>query len=186
MAAPQLRPEQPDSGPRRRFDLALTKLNRLLAGLANISLWLLTGVVVLQVIARHLGHPFVWSDEVSVYLMLMLSFIGIAHTWSEDGHFRITLLTHILSTNAQRILRLIVLIFSLLFTVAFTYGAYKLTSFSFMLGFTTPTALKLPVGVIQGLVFLGGVFLTLAIVQDIIGEFLRRERAEHNITDILQ
>ena len=174
------------AGENGRFDAILSKTNRTLAGLANISMWALAAVVVYQIVARHAGHPPIWSDEVSVYLMLVLSFFGIGHTWSEDGHFRITLFTQMMSENTQRILRLLVLLISFAFTVGFTYGAYRLTSFSFMLNLTTPTALKVPLGLIQGVIFVGGLFLALALIQDIVRVIRRQKGAESNPSDILQ
>lgn len=160
-----------DPPPRTTLDWlshVITVINTAASSIAHAALWLLGAVVLYDVTLRSIGTPPVWGAEVSVYFMLVLSFLGIGHTWIEKGHFRVTVVVGALGWRAQRAIQLVVVLVSLVFTVAFTYGAYKLAAFAFMLGFKTPTVLKMPLWVVQGLVCVGGAFLVLALIQDLI------------------
>jgi len=130
-----------------------------------------------DVVVRRLGRPTVWGPEVSVYLMLMLAFFGIGHTWTQQGHFRVTLLLDVLDGKVVRWLDFICAAVALSFTIAFTFGAYKLAAFSFMLKFTTPTVLEMPVWLLQCIILVGGIFLALALIEDLL-RIIRGEARE--------
>lgn len=150
------------------FGAVLGVVNAVASQIAHAALWLLTALVLVDVLLRSFGAPTVWGSEVSVYLMLALAFLGIGHTWVEDGHFRVTLLVGRLPRRAQLVIEFLCATLALLFAIAFAYGAWQLAGFSFQLNFTTPTVLKLPLGLLHGIVFLGGLTLILALVQDLL------------------
>jgi len=150
---------------------------------AHAALWLLTGVVLYDVGMRTIGQPTVWGAELSVYLMLVVAFLGIGHTAAEDGHFRITLVVGRMGRRARLVADFVCTLLALVFTAGFSWGAWKLAAFSFQLGFTTPTVMKLPIGLLQGLIFLGGVTLAIALVLDLL-RILRGVPRTEQTTDI--
>lgn len=166
-----------------RFDAVLSAINAMASHVAHAALWLLTGVVLWDVLWRSLGAPTIWGAEVSIYLMLALAFLGIGHTWAEDGHFRVTLLVGRLGRPAQLAIEFVTTLLALVFSMIFAYGAFNLASFSFQLNFTTPTALKIPVGILYTVVFIGGLSLVIALIQDLIRILRGRLRPAH-ATDI--
>lgn len=165
------------------LNIVLKRANAAASQVAHASLWVLTLLVLVDVLMRALGAPTVWGAEVSVYLMLALAFLGIGHTWVEDGHFRVTLLVGRLPRRAQLAAEFLCSTLALLFAIAFTYGAYQLSAFAFQLNFVTPTVLKLPLGLLQGLVFLGGLSLVFALAEDLIRILRGQPRTDHT-TDI--
>lgn len=170
-------------GTTRSVGAVLGVVNAAASQIAHAALWLLTALVLVDVLLRSLGAPTVWGAEVSVYLMLALAFLGIGHTWVEDGHFRVTLLVARLPKRAQLVIEFLCASLALLFAIAFTYGAWRLAGFSFQLNFTTPTVLKLPLGLLHGLVFLGALSLIFALVQDLLRIARGMPRSTHT-TDI--
>lgn len=147
---------------------AIEQLNAWASAVAHLALWVLAALIAFEVVLRSAGSPTVWGAEVSVYLMLALAFLGAGHTWGEGGHFRVTALVGLFGAGSQRLLEAVCTVLALLFTMLFTWGAWKLAAFSFELNFRTPTVLQMPVGLLQGVVFLGGLFLCLALVQDLL------------------
>lgn len=143
-------------------------VNRAASHVAHASLWLLAGVVLYDVCIRSLGSPSVWGSEVSVYLMIAIAFLGAGHTWTQGGHFRVTVLVDVLNPRLSRVLDLVCNVIALVFAIGFTIGAYKLAAFSFMLKFTTPTVLRVPIWLLQGLIVVGGVFLALALFEELL------------------
>jgi TRAP-type C4-dicarboxylate transport system permease small subunit len=166
-----------------RLNAALSAINAVASQIAQAALWLLTAVVLWDVLWRSFGVPTIWGAEVSVYLMLALAFLGIGHTWAEDGHFRVTLMVGRFRPRTQLAIEFFCTLLALVFTTAFTYGACKLAIFSFQLNFTTPTVLKVPVGILYGLVVLGGLSLAIALIQDLI-RILRGNLRHAHTTDI--
>lgn len=159
----------------RAFETVAARLARFIRAvngfashIAHAALWLLAFVVLLDVGFRSLGRPLVWASEISVYLMVALAFFGIGHTWTQGGHFRVTLLVSQFTPMVSRAIEFLCATLALAFAVAFTVGAYKLAAFSFALKFTTPTVLRMPVWLLQGVIVAGGVFLALALVEDLL------------------
>jgi TRAP-type C4-dicarboxylate transport system permease small subunit len=152
-------------------------VNAVASHIAHAALWLLVLAVLLDVSFRSLGRPLVWASEISIYLMVALAFFGIGHTWTQGGHFRVTLLVSVLNPKARRAIEFLCATLALGFSVAYTIGAYKLAAFSFALKFTTPTVLRMPIWLLQGVIVAGGAFLTLAIFEDLlrVARGVRRE-----------
>jgi C4-dicarboxylate transporter DctQ subunit len=166
-----------------RAQAVLSAVNAVASHIAHASLWLLTAVVLWDVLWRSFGAPTIWGAEVSVYLMLALAFLGIGHTWSEDGHFRVTLLVGRFGPRARLSIEFFCTVVALVFVVLFSYGAFKLSLFAYQMNFSTPTVLKLPLVYLYGLVFLGGVSLAVALLEDMIRILRGRSRDAH-VTDI--
>lgn len=147
---------------------ALGKLEAAGGAIATLMMWLLAITVTYDVIVRTLGAPTLWTSEVSIYLMMALAFFGIGATQSVDGHFRVTFVRDLCPPKVRALFDLVGLCANMLFSLGFTYGAWKLVSFSWMLGFKTSTILQIPMWLLQSMLVLGGVLLTLANARDIL------------------
>lgn len=151
----------------------LNRLGDLGGALATLVVWLLAVTVTYDVILRTLGLPTLWAAEVSIYLMIAMAFLGIGATQNVDGHFRVTFVRDLCPEGVRKALDVFALLVTLGFAVAFTYGAWLLVSFSWMLNFTTSTILHVPMWILQGLLLLGGVLLVLATIRDLLMVFAR-------------
>lgn len=132
------------------------------AYVSTLGMWLLAAVVTVDVGMRLLGIPNLWAAETSVYLMLAIAFLGAGATETADGHFRVTFVRDRFGALGRRIFDALALGVATLVAGAFTWGAWNLASFSWMLEFRTPTVLQVPLWLLQGLMVVGGAFLTLA------------------------
>ena len=93
-----------------RLLACLDKGMRGLAGLCDAALVLTMGLLVFTtgagVVSRYLeGSPLPWTDEVSSYLFVCLTFIGAASNMWRQSHPHIDLLTSRVGSRAGRILR---------------------------------------------------------------------------------
>jgi C4-dicarboxylate transporter DctQ subunit len=146
----------------------LDALGRLGGHLATAGMWLLAITVTYDVFLRALGVPTLWASEVSIYLMIAMAFLGVGATQGIDGHFRVTFIRNLCPPAVRTALDIIALTLSVLFAAGFTYGAWKLAAFSWMLNFKTSTILHVPMWFLQGLMVIGGVLLVLATLRDLI------------------
>lgn len=136
--------------------------------IATVTIWLLAITVTYDVILRAIGAPTLWASEVSIYLMIAMAFLGAGATQSVDGHFRVTFVRDLCPAKVRAAFDLLSLIANLAFALGFTYGAWKLASFSIMLGFKTSTILEIPMWILQGFLLVGGVLLILANLRDVL------------------
>lgn len=88
-----------------------------------LSLFLMIIVVVLSVSSRSLtGSGLPGSVEITEYLLVIVGFIGIFHTYHERGHVSVSLIFDRLPLNIKRCLHrfnnFMILVFSLLFIKA--------------------------------------------------------------------
>lgn len=150
------------------LERVLAGANRVASHVAHLALWLVAVVVMYDVSLRSLGDPPVWGAEVSVYLMLTVAFLGAGHTAAEGGHFRVTAIIGLLRPSLQRACHLVVTALGLAFCVAFTVGAFNLAAFAHQLGIRTPTVMKMPLVLLQGLIFVGGLSLCLTLLLDLV------------------
>lgn len=147
---------------------ALERLGTATGAIATAIIWLLAITVTYDVLLRTLGIPTLWAAEVSIYLMIAMAFLGAGTTQSVDGHFRVTFLRDLSPAPVRLAMDIFALTLSFAFALAFTYGAWKATSFSWMLDFKTSTILQVPIWFLQGLMVVGGILLALATLRDLI------------------
>lgn len=89
---------------------AATAIQALSAGLLSIEriaimglMFLLAGLILLNVVTRYSGMPIYWIDESAVYSVVWLTFIGASAMTRLRLDFAVTMLTERLSDRAQKI-----------------------------------------------------------------------------------
>jgi TRAP-type C4-dicarboxylate transport system permease small subunit len=125
-------------------------------------------LVVVEVFTRYvLDRPLMVADEVSAYMLVALSFLGLAYTWRQGGHVRITILVSRLPGKAAAWVRLIGLIMTFIFMIELDRAAYKMIVYALQINLRSSTWLMFPLFWPQLTVFIGFVLLTLLLVIDI-------------------
>lgn len=83
----------------------ISKVSGYLSGLVLILIILLTMV---EVVSRYImKNPLILCDEFGGYSLVLITFLGLAYCWRENGHIKITFLVDKLPTNIVRIIRII-------------------------------------------------------------------------------
>lgn len=155
-----------DLSPQQKIVVLIDTLSTAGGVISTIVMWLLAATVTYDVFLRSMGEPTLWASEVSIYLMLAVAFLGVGATQSVDGHFRMTIVRDMCPRPVRALFDLFSLLVCLGFAIGFTYGAWKLISFSLMLNLNTPTILQVPLWILQALLLLGGLMLILANLRD--------------------
>ncbi|NIS67659.1 MAG: TRAP transporter small permease subunit [Proteobacteria bacterium] len=80
-------------------------LVRLLVVALGLCVTVLAGLAVLQVVLRYVfASPLMWVEEVSVMIMLWMTWLGISLLWLTKSHIVVDLLTNQLSQHVQKAL----------------------------------------------------------------------------------
>lgn len=131
-------------------------LSEIAGYLSAVALVLATLAMMHGVLTRYfLGRPTVWQTEVSVYLLVFVTFVGASYGLKHHAHVGVDLLVERLPVRGQLILRLITAVLSLIVVVAVIWTAYGTWWEAVEGGFHSPTSLRAPLSVAYAILPLG-------------------------------
>lgn len=131
-------------------------LSELAGYLSAVALVLATLIMVQGVLLRYLfGRPTVWQTEVSIYLLVFVTFVGAAYGLKHHAHVGVDLVIERLPVRARLAARLFNAVVSLVVVVFVIWTAYGTWWEAVEGNFRSPTALRAPLSVVYGIVPLG-------------------------------
>jgi TRAP-type C4-dicarboxylate transport system permease small subunit len=146
------------------------------------SAWLvplMMTLVVLEVFMRYVLHqPLMLADEFSAYMLVALSYLGMAYTWRQGGHVRVTVLVSRLSSRASSWIRFMGLILVCIFMIQLDRVSYKMIAYALQINLRSSTWLMVPLFWPQLTIFIGFVLLTLLLLVDIVKAFIKIRAGE--------
>lgn len=124
--------------------------------LSGVALLGATFATVHGVASRYfLGHPTIWQTELSIYLLMFVTFVGGAYGLRHHAHVGVDLLVESLPERGQLILRLISAVLSLVVVVIVFWTATQMWWEAYQGGWTTSTAWGPPLSVVYAILPLG-------------------------------
>lgn len=148
-----------------------------MAALARACGWLMAGsvsacaalilaifaIVMYEIVARFVfNEPTIWSQEISVYLLVACAFLGMAPTMHAGEHIRVDLLVKRLPAAARDAIALAASLAVAAFAAVAAWGGIEAVAHSFNYGRRSLTLLSVPVWIPQ-LVVPVGMALLLAV-----------------------
>ncbi len=131
-------------------------LSEIAGYLSAIALVLATLAMMHGVLTRYLlGRPTVWQTEVSIYLLVFVTFVGAAYGLKHHAHVGVDLLVERLPVRGRLVMRLFTAVLSLIVVVAVIWTAYGTWWEAVEGGFRSPTSLRAPLAVAYGILPLG-------------------------------
>lgn len=138
----------------------------------QVAAWLvplLMLLVIFEVFMRYVvGQPPILADEFGGYLLVGMSYLGLAYTWKAKGHVRVTFLVERLPPRVAGVLRLITLVIAFAFSVVLIVSSYLFLALSFRLGLASSSWVHFPLQGIQLTLAVGFVSLSLTVLREII------------------
>lgn len=140
------------------------------AGYASaVALVLATLAMMHGVVTRYLlGRPTVWQTEVSVYLLVFVTFVGAAYGLKHHAHVGVDLLVEQLPARGQLVMRLVTALLSLVVVIVVIWTAYGTWWEALEGGFRSPTSLRAPLWLAYGILPLGMLLVALQYVAFVI------------------
>jgi TRAP-type C4-dicarboxylate transport system permease small subunit len=130
--------------------------------LSAVALVLATLAMTYGVALRYFfGKPTVWQTEVSVYLLVFVTFVGAAYGLKHHAHVGVDLLVDRLPPRPQLALRLITGLLALFVVGAVIWTSYGTWWEAAEGGFRSPTALRAPLAIVYGILPLGMLLVAL-------------------------
>jgi TRAP-type C4-dicarboxylate transport system permease small subunit len=134
------------------------------AVLSGASLVVMTLLILAQIVARFLGQVIPSSEDFAGWLLSATIFFGLAYTFQEGGHIRVTMLLTRLSEKKRRYQEFLNLAIGLaisgylaFYTLYTVYDSYDYEE-------VTDTYLVVPLWMVQSPMALGSLFLFIAML----------------------
>ena len=145
---------------------------------AGIIFFLMVMLLV-EVLTRYiLRSPLSIAEELGGYLLVAITFMGLAYTWKERGHVRVTLLINRLPAKLAHLLRFLTLLLAALFTIPLMKACYDLIADSLLFESRSGSWLRTPLAYPQTILLIGAVMLFLQLVAEIIKVFFAMGKSE--------
>jgi TRAP-type C4-dicarboxylate transport system permease small subunit len=136
--------------------------------LAAVFLVAIAATIIAQIIGRFFGIA-VDSTESAGFSLAGSTFLGLAYTFRNDGHIRVTLLTRLARGWVVKLIEIWSVGFCILIMGIFTYWAFDLVYFSYVFNDLSPGLLAVPFWIPRLAMALGALILTIALIDELIG-----------------
>ena len=152
----------------KRLDILVEKVSNVFGYLSGWLVPLMVLLVFFEVFMRYVvRRPPLIADEMGAYMLVAMSFLGVAYTWREKGHVRITALVSRLPVKMASWLRLVMLFLAFIFIAGLIQANYDYLVTSFKFGMVSNSWLRTPLQGPQITVAVGFIILSLLILVDI-------------------
>lgn len=159
--------------------LIITFCNKIAAAchtIAAIAVFLMLTLVVIQVVFRYVFNtPLGWTQELSVFSLILSVMTGMAVAFWRGGHFRVSIFVDILPSTLGKVITLISHLITIVFLSVVVWNSYPLAMRA--MGQISPTT-NIPIGYIQ--LFLTGGSLVAAfllIVKTLLGHEINSDES---------
>lgn len=144
------------------MDKFIGYMNLTLKHLLNVIMAVLTLSVFAQVIFRFLiKHPLAWTEELAIYCLVWLTFLGAAYAMSLKAHIGVEFFTNLFPLKLRRFLYILATVASIAFYLIMVIQGYDLVRQS--LTQLTPV-LRLPMGYVYSVIPISGLFLIINLI----------------------
>ncbi|TBR41594.1 TRAP transporter small permease [Marinomonas agarivorans] len=146
--------------------ILLDKLYLLCGYLSGAFIVIMMLLIIAQIMGRLLGFIVPSVDDFSGYSLAAATFFGLAYTFKEGGHIRVTLAIKSLSPHARKIQEGLVLVLGILLTSYMAYYMVHLVWESYIFEEVSYGYIPVPIWLPQLPVALGSIMLTVAVIDD--------------------
>jgi len=147
----------------------ITKHTTLAGGIGGaVCIFLMTLLITVDVVGRNLGTSTKISFEVSGYMLIAVSFLGLAITQKKRKHIQINILISRLSQRRQKQLQVVALSVALVFSSWFTWLTFDHAILAYSVDNVSMTPLHAPLWIPYIMVPIGLGMLAIQLVVDLI------------------
>jgi TRAP-type C4-dicarboxylate transport system permease small subunit len=150
--------------------------------LSAVALVLATASVVHAVASRYLlGRPTLWQTELSIYLLMFVTFVGAAYGLKHHAHVGVDLVVERLPVRVQLVVRIVTALLSLGVVLVVAWTMTPTWWEAYEEGFRSATAWRAPLSVVYAILPLGMLLVAcqyVALIVDGVLSLFGRRQAE--------
>lgn len=148
----------------KSFNNILLKIEQYFIGILLLTI---AFILFANVVLRFFGSSLVWAEELSRYAIVWLTFVGSSVCIYKGAHIGVDALMNILSDRGKKILTIVTIIMSLVFTLLFTYYSFIITEKIYQTNQVSSTV-KIPMVYVYAAMPVGGILMTIRYIQELI------------------
>ncbi len=138
-------------------------------GLQGVVICVLMVLILVEVTTRYLMQtPLSIAEEYGGYMLVAITYIGLAYTWKHRTHVRVTFLIDKFPLRMRLGIRVITLSLALIFAGFMSAAAYQLVQESFLFGDRSGSWLRTPLAWPQMVLVIGSVMLCLQLCLEVV------------------
>ena len=135
----------------------------------RLVLFCMASIMLYDVVMRYVfNSPTVWAQETCEYMMVFLTFIGLAEIQKQKTHIRMDYLYARLPESFQRGLDLFFHCLTGIFALLIFYSSFKMTLLSLQYGCKSNTLMETPLFLMYAIIPVGMILLLIQCIIDII------------------
>lgn len=140
----------------------INAINFTMKHVLNIIMAVLTIAVFAQVIFRFfLESPLAWTEELAIYCLVWLTFLGAAYAMSLKAHIGVSFLTDLFPLRIRQIIYVIATLAGLAFYLLLVIQGYALMNQSMQ---QLSPVLGIPMGFVYAVIPISGLFLMMNVI----------------------
>jgi TRAP-type C4-dicarboxylate transport system permease small subunit len=147
---------------------ALDRLYRFCGALAGVSMILLLGLIIANILGRLFGFYLRGADAYAGYCMASASFLALAYTLGHGDHIRVTLILQSLKPGPRRIVEVWALGVATLLSGAFAFFSAKMVWWSYAFNDVSQATDASPLWIPQLTMAIGVTVLCIAFVDRLV------------------
>lgn len=155
------------------------KANQFLSGLAG---WLMTAMVMLliiDVVARAFGRPLLMMAELSVFVMMIVIYLGFSRCEEQHEHVRLEFVVNALPKNAKAKVKAIANLLAVLVIALMFFAVTRDAWFSFVTGSAIEGTVDIPIWPTKFVMVIGMVFFLLQGIVNLLDPAAAPEQPDH-------
>lgn len=131
-------------------------LSHLTGLLSAVALVLATLITAHGVFTRYvLRAPTTWQTEATIYLLMLVTFVGAAYGLRHNAHVGVDLVVDRLGTRARLVLRIVTAVLSLAVVAVIAWTAYGTWAEAYLFDHRSPTAWRFPLWIAYAILPVG-------------------------------
>lgn len=147
-------------------DRLIALLTKLAASVAGVCILITAFIIVYEIIMRSFLHaPTEWVLEMSVYLILVAGFLGLAVAYREEAHVKVDLFVSRLPRGWRLAADILTALAGVVFCLVFVWESADMAWTSYTFDRTSPSTLRVPLFIPQLSLVLGGALLLLEFIR---------------------
>jgi len=145
------------------------EVGSLIAGIGALSV-----LLIINVIAREFGQSIYFAEELSEFLVIFTTFVGVSYGVRRARHIRMGAFLDLMPASAEKVFTIIISAVSATVMFIMANASYQYLMHSFNMGHTTP-ALRLPYWIFYVIVPVGFFMAGIQYIRTIIKNFTEKE-----------
>ncbi|MBX3454469.1 TRAP transporter small permease [Ferrovibrio sp.] len=148
-----------------------------------VIFWVLASVVFLQFFSRYvLNDSYAWTEEISRYLLMWLTFVGAATAMRRGSHIGVEAIQHFMPSPLARLSRLVIDAITLGFLACLCWFGVAITE---RMQIQTMTVIEWPMSIVYGGVFVGCCLMLYRYIRVVWGNYKRRWQPDPDKVNLL-